>query len=318
MKPSWLRCFVVLWLAMSGLLSLSAAGAAQTPTAGQPLPVVASTSVIGDLVHNVGGDAIQLTTLIGPGVDAHTFDPAPGDLVTLEKASVVFENGLGLEPWLDQFWESTQPAGTRVIVTDGIEPLPAGAEAGEAADETDHGAFDPHVWHDVANAIVMVDNIRQALVAVDPAHAGTYDANAAAYTAELKDLDTWVREQVATVPPERRKLVTNHDTFAYFARAYGFEILGTALGSISTEVGDPSAQKIVALVDEIDQAGVCAIFAENVANPDLMDSIAAEAGVELGPPLYTDALGPVDSPGGTYVGMMQSNVTSIVTALNSC
>ncbi len=164
----------------------------------------------------------------------------------------------------------------------------------------------------------MVDNIREALDAADPAHAATYDANAAAYTAELKALDAWVREQVATLPPERRKLVTNHDTFAYFAKAYGFEILGTALGSISTEVGDPSAQKIVALVDEIDNAGVCAIFAENVANPDLMESIAAEAGVALAPPLYTDALGPADSPGGTYVGMMQSNVTTIVTALNSC
>src|SRR5262245_63477204 len=113
---------------MSGLLSLVAPVVAQTPAAGQPLPVVASTSVIGDLVHSVDGDAIQLTTLIGPGVDAHTFDPAPGDLVTLESAAVVFQNGLGLEPWLDQFWESTQPAGTRVAVTDGITPLPAGAE----------------------------------------------------------------------------------------------------------------------------------------------------------------------------------------------
>jgi ABC-type Zn uptake system ZnuABC Zn-binding protein ZnuA len=256
--------------------------------------------------------------LIGPGVDAHTFDPAPGDLVTLENAAVVFENGLGLEPWLDRFWASTQPAGTRVVVTDGIEPLPAGAEEGGAADENEQGAFDPHVWHSVPNAIVMVDNIRQALDAADPANAATYDANAAAYTAELKDLDTWVREQVATLPPERRKLVTNHDTFAYFAKQYGFEILGTALGSVSTEVGDPSAQKIVELVDEIDAAGVCAIFTENVSNPDLMDSIAAEAGVEVGPPLYTDALGTAGSPGGTYVGMMKSNVTSIVTALSSC
>jgi zinc/manganese transport system substrate-binding protein len=314
----WVRTLFAIALAMSPLLSLSSLSVAQTPTAGQPLPVVASTSVIGDLVHNVGGDAIQLTTLIGPGVDAHTFDPAPADLVTLDHAAVVFENGLGLEPWLDQFFESTQPAGKRVVVTEGIEPLPAGAEGAESTDEHAQGASDPHVWHDVANAIVMVENIRQALDDADPAHAATYDANAAAYMAELQALDSWVREQVATLPPERRKLVTNHDTLAYFANAYGFEILGTALGSISTEVGDPSAQKIVALVGEIDSAGVCAIFAENVANPDLMDSIAAEAGVVLAPPLYTDALGPPDSPGGTYVGMMRSNVTTIVEALNSC
>src|SRR5262245_21483818 len=248
---------------MCTLGALSPPSGAQTPVVSQPLPVVASTSVIGDLVHNVGGDAIQLTTLIGPGVDAHTFDPAPADLVTLQHAAVVFEIGLGLEPWLDQFFESTQPAGKRIVVTEGIEPLSAGAEEDGASDEHEHGAFDPHVWHDVANAIVMVENIRQALDDADPAHAATYDANAAAYTAELKALDSWVREQVATLPPERRKLVTNHDTFAYFAKAYGFEILGTALGSISTEVGDPSAQKIVALVGEIDAAGVCAIFAEN-------------------------------------------------------
>jgi zinc/manganese transport system substrate-binding protein len=312
------RYLLAMGLTLSGLLSLSSPGEAQTPVAGQPLQVVASTSVIGDLVQNVGGDAIQVTTLIGPGVDAHTFDPAPADLVTLEKAAVVFENGLGLEPWLDQFFESTQPAGARVVVTDGIEPVPAGAAEEGEGESHEHGAFDPHVWHDVANAIVMVGNIHDGLVAADPAHAAAYDANAAAYTAELQALDGWVREQVATLPPERRKLVTNHDTFAYFAKAYGFEILGTALGSVSTEVGDPSAQKIVALVDEIDAAGVCAIFAENVANPDLMESIAAEAGVELAPSLYTDALGPPDSPGGTYDGMMRSNVTTIVTALNSC
>src|SRR5262245_65278859 len=117
---------------MCTLGALSPPSGAQTPVVSQPLPVVASTSVIGDLVHNVGGDAIQLTTLIGPGVDAHTFDPAPGDLVTLEGAAVVFENGLGLEPWLDQFWESTQPAGTRIITTEGIEPLAAGTEEASA------------------------------------------------------------------------------------------------------------------------------------------------------------------------------------------
>ena len=159
MKLSWFRYLFAIGLAMNTLLSLAASIRAQTPATGSPLPVVASTSVIGDLVHNVGGDAIQLTTLIGPGVDAHTFDPAPGDLVTLEGTAVVFENGLGLEPWLDQFFDSAQPAGQRVVVTEGIEPLPAGAAEG-STDEHDLGDFDPHVWHDVAIAIVIVDNIR--------------------------------------------------------------------------------------------------------------------------------------------------------------
>jgi len=298
--------------------------AAQTPTTEDPLQVVASFSILGDLVKNVGGDAVEVTTLIGPGVDAHTYDPAPSDLVVLSKADVIFENGLGFEPWLDRFFASAQPSGARVVVTEGITPREAGAgdaHEGEAQLEEDgdaheHGQFDPHVWHDVANVIIMVGNIRDALVAADPARAELYKANAAAYIAKLEALDASIREQIGTLPEERRKLVTSHDTFGYFADAYGFEVLGTALSSISTEAGDPSARDIATLITQIEEAGVPAIFAENVANPDLMESIAAEAGVALAPTLYTDALGPQGSPGETYIGMMQSNVTTIVDALS--
>jgi ABC-type Zn uptake system ZnuABC Zn-binding protein ZnuA len=296
--------------------------AAQTPTKGEPLQVVASFSILGDLVQNVGGEAVAVTTLIGPGVDAHTYDPAPADLVVLTTAEVIFENGLGFEPWLDGFFASAQPLGARVVVTEGITPREAGADAAheEAEDlEEDgaheHGQFDPHVWHDVANVTVMVGNIRDALAAADPDHAKLYEANAAAYIAELEALDASIREQVATLPEERRILVTSHDNLGYFAAAYGFTILGNVFGSVSTEAGDPSARDIAALVEAIAATGVPAIFAENVANPDLMESIATEAGVALAPPLYTDALGPPGSPGETYIGMMQSNVTTIVDAL---
>jgi zinc/manganese transport system substrate-binding protein len=299
---------------------------AQTPAGGDRLQVVASFSILGDLVERVGGDAVQVTTLIGPGIDAHTYDPAPADLVVLAEADVIFENGLGFEPWLDGFYASTQPPGMRIVVSEGITPREAGADhdqqpEGEAGDEHEAdeghepGEFDPHAWHDVANAIHMVGAIRDALAAADPVNAELYEANAAAYVAELEALDAAIREQVATLPADRRKLVTSHDTFGYFADAYGFEILGTALGSLSTEAGDPSARDIAALIGQIEEAGVPAIFAENVANPDLMESLAAEAGVELAPPLYTDALGPEGSPGETYIGMMQSNVTTIVEAL---
>jgi len=293
--------------------------AAQSPTPEAPLQVVASFSILGDLVKNVGGEAVEVTTLIGPGVDAHTYDPAPADLVVLGEADVVFENGLGFEPWLDQFFASTQPPGARVAVTEGITPRAAGedhaVDAGEEDTPPEQGQSDPHVWHDVANVIVMVGNIRDALSSADPDRSELYEANAAAYVAELEALDASIREQVGTLPEERRKLITSHDTFGYFAAAYGFEVLGSALGSLSTEAGDPSARDIATLITEIDDAGVPAIFAENVANPDLMESIAAEAGVELAPPLYTDALGPPGSPGETYAGMMQSNVTTIVDAL---
>jgi len=303
-------------LAFVALLSMPNTVASQTPTAGEPLHVVASFSVLGDLVKDVGGDAVQVTTLIGPGVDAHTYDPAPSDLVVLERADVVFENGLGFEPWLDRFFESAQPSAARIVVSEGITPRTIDDETAESAQEAQqHGGVDPHVWHDVANAIVMVGNIRDALVSADPAHADRYEANATATIARFQELDAWIREQVATLPQDRRKLVTSHDTFGYFADAYGFEIIGTALGSLSTEAGDPSARDIGLLVEEIAAAGVPAIFAENVANPDLMTAIAAEAGVQLAPTLYTDALGPPGSPGETYDGMMRSNVMTIVDAL---
>jgi zinc/manganese transport system substrate-binding protein len=293
--------------------------AAQTPGAAEPLQVVATFSIVGDLVQQVAGDEVAVTTLIGPGVDAHTYDPAPADLVALENADLIVENGLGFEPWLDQFLASAGAPATRVVASAGITPRVLAAGEGDAGDagEDAHeaGESDPHVWHDVANAIVMVENIRDALVAADPAHAARYEENAAAYIAELRALDEWIREEVATIPDERRKLVTSHDTFGYFAAAYGFAVIGTALGSLSTEAGDPSAQQIVLLIEQIRAAGVPAIFAENVANPDLMESLAAEAGVVLAPPLYTDALGPAGSPGATYDGMMRANVTTIVDAL---
>jgi zinc/manganese transport system substrate-binding protein len=308
-------------LALLAQLLLTSSSFAQTPAPENPLQVVASFSILGDLVENVGGEAVAVTTLIGPGVDAHTYDPAPADLVVLAEADVIFENGLGFEPWLDGFYESTQPPAARVVVTEGITPREAGEEHqgeephAEEDDAAEHGLFDPHVWHDVANDIVMVGNIRDALAAADPDRAELYEANAAAYIAELEALDASIREQVATLPEERRTLVTSHDNLGYFADAYGFTILGNVFGSVSTEAGDPSARDIAALVEAIEATGVPAIFAENVANPDLMESIAAEAGVALAPPLYTDALGPPGSPGETYIGMMQSNVTTIVDAL---
>lgn len=305
-------------------LSVPLVARAQTPApVADPLKVVATFSVLGDLTQAVGGDAIQLTTLIGAGVDAHTFDPAPADLATLEGAEVIVEDGLGFEPWLDNFLESTDFQGERIVASDGVTPRhveddDAGHEGeGEEHDEEDHhhGEDDPHIWHSVPNVILMVENIRDGLAAADPGRANVYAANAEAKIADLQALDAWVREQVATLPEERRKLVTSHDTFGYFADTYGFEIVGTALGSLSTEAGDPSARQIAQLVAQIQETGVPAIFAENVANPALMESIAAEAGVALAPPLYSDALGAPGTPGATYDGMMRSNVETIVGAL---
>lgn len=177
-----------------------------------------------------------------------------------------------------------------------------------------HGEFDPHIWHDPNNAVVMVENIRDALIEADAAHAAEYQANAEAYIAELTALDTYIREQVATIPETNRILVTSHDTFGYFADEYDFEVLNV-LGSLSTEAADPGAGEIAELVMEIQISGVPAIFTENITNPALVEQVASEAGVIVAPTLYTDALGQPGTPGDTYLSMMRYNVDTITEAL---
>ncbi len=422
------------------------APAAAQPTAvpdARPLKVVATFSILGDFVQQVAGDRVALTTLVGPGGDAHTYEPTPRDSATLAQADILFENGLQFEGWIDQIYAASGSKAQRVVVSERITPLPAAemaheddhalehacghfndpptagtagsgaavpddhthyrialsggagdvaltqAEEGEVtfylsadvpfavlAGDTSltpertrkigeacaaiavaytydlapgdytarfgpgageqvalvweragehmhgdeekeahgHGEYDPHVWQDPNNAMLMVEAIRDALAAADPNNAATYAANAARYLAELKELDAFIQQEVQRLPEERRKLVTNHDTFGYFAYRYGFTIVGTALGT-TTERADPSAGAIARLVEDIRAAGVPAIFVENVSNPALMENIAREAGVKLAPPLYTDALGKPGSEGETYLSMMRYNVRTVVEAL---
>ena len=286
---------------------------------GDPPKVVATFSILADWVTNVGGDRIEVATIVPAGGDAHTFDPDPSQVASIADADVIFAIGPAFEPWLDGMMQSSGTSATYVEVTKGVTLLDGAheddGEEHHEEDGHDHGDTDPHIWGDAGNAAIAVETIRATLATADPDNADAYQKNADAYTTDLKDLDASIREKVATVPEENRKLVTSHDTFAYYAHAYGFEILGTALGSLSTEAGDPSAKDIAELVDAIDDAGVPAIFAENVVNPDLMQSIADEAGVELAPSLYTDALGEPGSDGDTYIRMMTYNTDTIVTAL---
>lgn len=313
------------------LLALAAcAPAATPPPAAGKLNVVATYSILGDLVKNVGGDKINLRVLVGPDSDPHSYEPTPADSVALAEAKVVFENGLEFETWLDSLFSASGSRATRVTVTDGIELLKAeegqehedehghegtpGADEHKEAEGHEHGEYDPHVWHSVTNARQLVKNIQAALVAADPANRATYDANAQAYLAELDALDAFIKAQVNTLPPERRKLVTSHDTFSYFARDYGFEVVATALPA-AAEAVEPSAQEFARLVEEIKAAGVPAIFAENTLNPGLMERLAAESGVKLGPTLYTDALGQPGTEGDTFVKMMRYNVQALIGAL---
>ncbi|CAA9479549.1 MAG: Zinc ABC transporter, substrate-binding protein ZnuA [uncultured Rubrobacteraceae bacterium] len=280
--------------------------------------MVATYSILGDLVENVGGGNVRLTTLVGPNGDAHTFEPAPSDNAELAEVAVIFENGLGFEPWLDDLYGSSGSEARRVVVTRNVDTRPVSTEehAGEEHGGEGHGAggTDPHVWHDVNNAVVMVEEIRDALSEADPENAEAYEKNAGEYISELEDLDADVRRQVETIPEENRVLFTSHDTFGYFAARYGFEV-DTALASASTETGDPSAGETAELAEEVERSGVPAIFGENVSDPGVMEGIAAEAGVELAPPLYTDALGEAGSEGGTYARMVRYNVSTMTEAL---
>lgn len=307
-----------------------------------PVKIVASFSILADWIENVVGDSAEVTSIVPAGGDAHTFDPDPATVASIADADIIFAIGSGFEPWLADMMESSGTEAAYVEMTQDMTLLTADHEDedshadhtgehdhAEHADEDDHahhededghahhdeGDGDPHIWGDVSNVISSVELIGATLAGVDPDNADTYRANADAYTAQLQELDASIREQVATIPEENRKLVTSHDTFEYYARAYGFEIIGTALGSLSGETGDPSAREIAALVEDIREAGVPAVFAENVVNPSLMQSIADEAGVELAPTLYTDALGEEGSEVRSYIELMTYNTDTIVTAL---
>jgi zinc/manganese transport system substrate-binding protein len=278
-----------------------------------PLRVVVTFSILGDLVRNVSGEGVVIHTLVGPDVDAHTFEPSPADGVALAHASLIVENGLGFEPWLNKLCTAARARATRVVVSNGLALL---RSVGLSNDKTAQpGEVDPHVWHDVTQAISLVHTIREALTQADPAQASLYQTNAARYVADLHQLDTWIEAQVQTLPRERRRLVTSHDTFGYFARRYGFDLLGAVLASFSTEAADPSGAELARLVETIKQAGVPAIFAENVQNPRLLRQVATVARVRLAPPLYTDALGKPGSAGESYITMMRYNVSTIVQAL---
>ncbi len=299
------------------VLFLGAVGCSPAPTPPAKPKVVATFSVLGDFVREVAGDEVELVTLVGPDGDAHTFDPTPQDVAAVGGATVVFENGAKFESgWFDKAYTASGSKAVRVVTSDGLKLIEGDCDHTHTDAEPGHvHEDDPHVWHDVGNAIHMVGKVRDGLVAADPANAAVYRANADAYLGKLKDLDAWVVAAIGTLPKDRRKLVTGHDTFGYFAKRYGFTVAGSVLPSFSTEAADPSAAAFAELVAKVKAEKVPAIFCETSHNTKLVERLATAAGVKVAPPLYTDALGPPDSPGGTYLKMMRSNVTTIVGAL---
>ena len=273
----------------------------------RPIRVVATYSILGDWVRSIGGDEIELTVLVGAEGDAHTYEPTPRDSVALAEADILFENGMGFEVWLERLFQASNSPARRVVVTESIKPR-------ELVVSESRTEIDPHVWHLPENAKLMVEAIALALEKVDPAHAAKYRDRQRSYVGQLNELDAWITQQAASIPAQRRKLVTTHDTFGYLADRYDFEVL-SVLGSVSSESSDPSAGQVAEIIDRIRTLKIPAIFAENILNPKLTLKIAEEAGVKIVPTLYTDALGPADSPGQDYLGLMRFNVKTIVEAL---
>jgi manganese/iron transport system substrate-binding protein len=291
-------------------------------TGEQKLRVVATTGIVGDVVRNVAGDRIELTTLIGPGQDPHTYQPTPRDIAAIERANVVFINGFGLEEGLVSTIDAAAGKGGSVVsVSAGIPPrapdgLPTVSPKGNpAASETGghNDASDPHVWFDPTNVKVWTSNIQKSLAALDPANAASYAANATAYARQLDELDAYIREQVALIPAGGRKLVTDHEAFGYFADRYGFQVVGAVIPSVSTSA-EPSAGELAALEGKIRAQGVLAVFIGTTTNPKLADLVARDTGARV-LPLHTGETGPSGSGADTYIGMMRANVDTIVKGL---
>jgi zinc/manganese transport system substrate-binding protein len=285
-----------LWLIALALIS--AIGPAR---AADRLNVVASFSILGDLVRNVGGDRVAVTTLVGPDGDAHVYVPTPADAKKMADAKLVFVNGLGFEGWLSRLVKSAGGKAAIVTATTGVTPLKLGSNA------------DPHAWQSVANAKIYVANIRDALVAADSANAEAFKSNASAYLAQLDALDREVREAVAKIPEGRRKVISTHDAFGYFASAYGIEFIAP-LG-VSTE-SEASARDVARIITQIRSAKIPAVFMENITDPRLMGRISAETGARVGGTLYSDSLTGEKGDSPTYIAMVRHNIKALTGALS--
>jgi zinc/manganese transport system substrate-binding protein len=282
----WLICLVL--------------AAASPARAGDRVKVVASFSILGDFVKNVGGDRVEVTTLVGPNGDIHVYTPAPADAKKIADAKLVVVNGLGLEGWLPRLVQSSGSKAVIVTASDGVVPLKSGSAA------------DPHAWQAVANAKIYVANIRDALVAADPEEAAAFRSNADGYLAKLDQLDRDVREAMAQIPLAHRKVISTHGAFGYFAAAYGVEFIAP-LG-VSTD-SEASARDIADIISQIRVARIPAVFVENISDPRLIQRISAETGAGIGGTLYSDSLTGEKGDAPTYIDMVRHNIKALTQAL---
>jgi zinc/manganese transport system substrate-binding protein len=265
------------------------------------LNVVASFSILGDFVKNVGGDSVGLTILVGPDSDVHVYTPTPSDAKTVADARLLVVNGLGLEGWLPRLLQSSGSKAQIVETTNGIAPLKL------------EGSADPHAWQSVANVKIYVANIRDALIAADPAEAEVFRARTEHYLAELDVLDAEVRAAIEKIPPERRKVISTHDAFGYFAAASGIAFIAP-LG-VSTE-SEPSARDIAKIIAQVRSAKIPAVFLENISDDRLVGRIAAETGARIGGTLFSDSLTGEKGEAPTYIAMVRHNIKALTSALD--
>jgi ABC-type Zn uptake system ZnuABC Zn-binding protein ZnuA len=279
---------------------------------GERLRVLATTSIVADVVAAVGGSRIEVSALVPAGVDPHAFEPTPQDVRSVAEAQVVFENGLGLETFLGDLVESAGSGAPVVSVSAGIEPLPAGDHAADESAAA-HAEWDPHVWLDPNNVITWTRTIEAALSALDPEGAAVYAEAAETYRGKLQALDAEIEAQLAAIPEGQRRLVSDHEEFAYFARRYGFEIVGTVIPAPSA-AAEPSAQELAALEDAIRDASVQAVFVSSVVSPALARQVAQDTGIRL-VTLYVHSLSDSTGPAPNYLELMRLNARLIADAL---
>ena len=299
---------LILFLLLSVLLASCSSAPPETINSGK-LNVVATTSIVADVVSQVGGDLVDVQILLPIGTDPHSFDPTPQDIAKVADAEIIFANGAGLEDFIEHLLVSADAEERIVEVSEGIDLL-----VHPSADEDDdHAQGDPHTWTDPNNVIIWVGNIEAALIAADPENADAYAANASVYTAELKEIDGWIREKIAKIPAENRKIVTDHRLMGYYVEEYGLEMAGTIIPGYSS-LSEPSAQELAQIEDAIRDLGVKAIFVGNTVNPNLGQRIAEDTGVEL-VFFYTGSLSSAGGEADTYLDYLRYNTRAFVNAL---
>ena len=265
------------------------------------IKVVSTFSILGDMVQNIGGNNIELTTLVGANGDGHVYEPTPADAKSVAAADVVFVNGLGFEGWIDRLVKASGYKGKVIIATKGIKDLKF------------EGEHDPHAWQDLSNGRIYIKNIKNALIDLDPKNSDLYKKNFIAYDKILESMDKSTKEKFADIPKKNRKVITSHDAFLYFGRAYGIDFRSPV--GVTTE-SEPSAGELAALITEMREDEIKALFAENITDPRLIKQLAREVNAQIGGTLYSDALSDNSEPANTYINMFKYNVNELATILS--